>query len=278
MTMELPNKIDLHIHTTVSDGTDPPEDIIGRVKAAGLELFSVTDHDAVKSSRRVLKLLRPGDPAFLTGIEFSCRDEKGKDHILGYGYDPDSESMRRTVGLGHGYRMKKVRARLEFLAKEFGFTIHGGMYLNVMNSEALQQYRNMGLEDVTLSFELVFSESGRLAAPDTGFVIYGYLPLMKFRNCPAQGKNGCGSCSGINELVDRKGEHFPIICRERQYSELLNCVPLYVGDRRRPDAGFETLYFTIETREQCREVYEAYTAGAPADFRRTAGLYFREVL
>ena len=119
--MELPNKIDLHIHTTVSDGTDPPEDIIGRVKAAGLELFSVTDHDAVKSSRRVLKLLRPGDPAFLTGIEFSCRDEKGKYHILDYGYDPDSESMRRTVGLGHGYRMKKVRARLEFLAKEFGF-------------------------------------------------------------------------------------------------------------------------------------------------------------
>ena len=35
--MELPNKIDLHIHTTVSDGTDPPEDIIGRVKAAAYE-------------------------------------------------------------------------------------------------------------------------------------------------------------------------------------------------------------------------------------------------
>lgn len=164
------------------------------------------------------------------------------------------------------------------LAKEFGFTIHGGMYLNVLNSEALQQYRNMGLEDLTLSFELAFAESRGLAAPDTGFVTYGYLPLMKFRNCPAQGKNGCGGCSGRNELIDRKGEHFPIICRERQYSELLNCVPLYVGDRRRPDTGFETLYFTIETREQCEKVYETYLAGAPADFRRTAGLYFREVL
>ena len=164
------------------------------------------------------------------------------------------------------------------LAKEFGFTIHGGMYLNVLNGEALQQYRNMGLADATLSFELAFAESRGLAAPDTGFVTYGYLPLMKFRNCPAQGKNGCGGCSGRNELADRKGERFPIICRERQYSELLNCVPLYVGDRRRPEVGFETLYFTIETRAQCREVYETYLAGAPAGFRRTAGLYFREVL
>ena len=164
------------------------------------------------------------------------------------------------------------------LGKGFGFTIHGGMTLNVLNSEALEQYRAMGLADVTLSFELAFVESRGLTAPDTGFVTYGYLPLMKFRNCPAQGRQGCGSCSGLNELVDRKGEHFPIICRERQYSELLNCVPLYVGDRRRPEAGFETLYFTIETKEQCRNIYETYTAGAPADFRRTAGLYFREVL
>ncbi|MBO4289984.1 MAG: U32 family peptidase, partial [Lachnospiraceae bacterium] len=164
------------------------------------------------------------------------------------------------------------------LAKEFGFMVHGGMFLNVLNSEALQQYRNMGLADVTLSFELAFAESRGLAAPDTGFVTYGYLPLMKFRSCPAQGKNGCGCCSGLNELVDRKGERFPIVCREKQYSELLNCVPMYVGDRRRPEAGFETLYFTIEDRDQCRQVYETYLAGAPADFRRTAGLYFREVL
>lgn len=163
------------------------------------------------------------------------------------------------------------------LAKEFGMRAHGGMFLNVLNTEALDQYRAMGMEDVTLSFELAFAESRGLAAPDTGFVTYGCLPLMKFRNCPSQGKNGCGSCSGRNELIDRKGEHFPILCRERQYSELLNCVPLYVGDRRRPQTGFETLYFTVETRAQCREIYETYRMGAPAAFRRTAGLYFREV-
>ncbi len=118
--MEFSDKIDLHIHTTASDGTDSPEEIVSRVREAGLELFAVTDHDAVKSSVRVMELLAPGDPAFLAGIEFSCRDEEGKYHILGYGYDPTAEPMRRVVELGHSYRMTKVRARLEFLESTFG--------------------------------------------------------------------------------------------------------------------------------------------------------------
>ena len=164
------------------------------------------------------------------------------------------------------------------LAKEYGFVIHGGMTLNILNAEALEQYRKLGLTDITLSFELPFAESRGLEAPDTGLVTYGYLPLMKFRNCPAQGKKGCGTCGGRNELKDRKGERFPVVCRERRYSELLNCVPLYVGDRRLPKVGFETLYFTIETRETCETVYRTYVRRETPAFRRTAGLYFRELL
>lgn len=115
-------RIDLHMHTTVSDGTDTPEEILGRVKAAGIALFAVTDHDAVKGARRILALRKPDDPAFLPGVEFSCKDEKGKYHILGYSFDPDAEAIRSTVEYGHGLRMKKVVARLEFLRSEFGFT------------------------------------------------------------------------------------------------------------------------------------------------------------
>lgn len=114
-------KIDLHMHTTISDGTDTPEEILARVKEAGIGLFSVTDHDAVKSSRIIPALLRRGDPAFLSGVEFSCKDEEGKYHILGYGYDPDAAAIRSAVAHGHQLRMKKVTARLDFLASEFGF-------------------------------------------------------------------------------------------------------------------------------------------------------------
>jgi len=53
---------------------------------------------------------------------FSCKDEEGKYHILGYGYDPGTGPINKVVDTGHGYRMKKVLGRLDYLKKEFGFT------------------------------------------------------------------------------------------------------------------------------------------------------------
>lgn len=114
-------KIDLHMHTTVSDGTDTPQEILEKVKAAGIGLFSVTDHDAVKAARILRGILKKDDPRFLPGVEFSCKDENGKYHILGYGFDPDAPALTGVVNHGHELRMKKVFARLDFLKTEFGF-------------------------------------------------------------------------------------------------------------------------------------------------------------
>ncbi len=81
-------RIDLHMHTSFSDGTDTPEEILEKVRQAGIGLFSITDHDAVKSADIIPGLLKKKDPSFIIGVEFSCRDEEGQYHILGYGYDP----------------------------------------------------------------------------------------------------------------------------------------------------------------------------------------------
>ena len=116
------NRIDLHLHTTVSDGTDTPEELLSKVREAGISVFSVTDHDAVKAAQVIPPLLTGQDPRFISGVEFSCRDENGKYHILGYGFHPDREAIRQVVALGHALRMKKVRARLNFLETEFGFS------------------------------------------------------------------------------------------------------------------------------------------------------------
>ena len=119
--MSISLKIDLHMHTTVSDGTDTPEEIVARVREAGINVFSVTDHDAVKACGVIPALLGEG-LTYVTGAEFSTRDEDGKYHVLGYGFDPDSAPIRELTETGHSNRMKKVRARLEFLETEFGFT------------------------------------------------------------------------------------------------------------------------------------------------------------
>ena len=121
--MSLYGKIDLHMHSAVSDGSDTPEEIISQVKGAGIGLFSLTDHDAAKGCRIVTEHLKAGDPAFICGVEFSCKDEQGSYHILGYGYDADAPEIHALVDKGHSLRMKKVKARLDFVQNEFGFVL-----------------------------------------------------------------------------------------------------------------------------------------------------------
>ena len=165
------------------------------------------------------------------------------------------------------------------LAREFGFKAHGGPMLNILNSVSLGKHLDLGLEDACVSFEMPAADMRRLEVPErAGAVVYGYLPLMKFRACPARGKDGCGNCKGVNVLTDRKGERFTVICRDKQYSELLNCVPLYAADRNLPDLSFKMLYFTTETAEECAEITRLAEEKAPLPGRRTAGLYFRELL
>ena len=115
------NRIDLHMHSVVSDGTDTPEGLLAKVRELGLSVFSVTDHDATKACRILQDVLAASDPHLIPGVEFSCRDEQGKYHILGYGFDCASPAVEGVVALGHSLRMKKVRARLEYLQTEFGF-------------------------------------------------------------------------------------------------------------------------------------------------------------
>ncbi len=111
-------KIDLHMHSTCSDGTDTPEALLRRVKEAGITLFALTDHDTFQGYAKLHSLLREGDPRMLSGVEFSCRDEEGKYHILGYRFDPDHPAIREVVEAGHCLRMKKVEKRLERLASD----------------------------------------------------------------------------------------------------------------------------------------------------------------
>lgn len=120
--MRMTEKIDLHMHTRVSDGTDDPSEMISRAKEAGLDLFAVTDHDEMKGCGIVRSLRREGDPHFLCGVEFSCKDEEGQYHILGYGQDPDAAPLRAAADKGHGYRLSKLVTRVQKLEEMFGFT------------------------------------------------------------------------------------------------------------------------------------------------------------
>ena len=165
------------------------------------------------------------------------------------------------------------------MARELGFTVHGGPTLNVTNTASLTAYEALGLADTTLSFELPVRMGARLGGrKPRGILGYGRLPLMQFRACPARGEKGCGDCKGRPELVDRRGVVFPMVCHGRRYTTLLNSVPLYLGDKGVPPFDFVTLYFTTEDRDTCQKVYAGYRKGQAPWFDRTSGLAFRTLL
>jgi predicted metal-dependent phosphoesterase TrpH len=98
-------RADLHIHTTASDGCWTPERVVAEVRAKGIELFAVTDHDSTASVRRASALAREAGLAFLPGVEVSTLLDGHLFHVLAYGFDLDSPAL---MGL-----LQENRARLE---------------------------------------------------------------------------------------------------------------------------------------------------------------------
>jgi len=94
--------IDLHIHSTASDGTLSPIEILTQAQDLNIKAISITDHDTLDGSKDALSFGIPSSVKFLTGVEisseppppFSCA---GSFHILGYAVDVDHPDLNHTL-------------------------------------------------------------------------------------------------------------------------------------------------------------------------------------
>ncbi len=89
-------RIDLHTHSTASDGTDTPAELMLAARAAGLDVVAITDHDTTGGWAEA-ELARPAGLTVIRGAEFSTRlvtnDRVVSVHLLGYLFDPASEPI-----------------------------------------------------------------------------------------------------------------------------------------------------------------------------------------
>ncbi|MGN0347036.1 MAG: PHP domain-containing protein [Lachnospiraceae bacterium] len=112
-------KIDLHMHSTCSDGTDSPEELAGKVQEAGIVFFALTDHDTVAGVPRMQKLAKEKGITCVSGVEFSClidgKDADSDCHILGLGIDVTHESIQQLVQKNQENRQKKLYEILDYL-------------------------------------------------------------------------------------------------------------------------------------------------------------------
>lgn len=90
-------QIDLHVHTTASDGTDTPAEVIKKAHALGLRAVAVTDHDTVSGIAEALDTGRALGVEVIPGIEISADYRGNRAHILGLLIDPSSPSLRTVT-------------------------------------------------------------------------------------------------------------------------------------------------------------------------------------
>ncbi|MBN1689334.1 MAG: PHP domain-containing protein [Candidatus Omnitrophica bacterium] len=91
------NKIDLHIHTTCSDGSYSPLEIMKKAKAEGIWLISVTDHDTLSGYEECCREARRFEVQYIPGIEMSAQFDPGTLHILGYFVNPGNGELQRKI-------------------------------------------------------------------------------------------------------------------------------------------------------------------------------------
>ncbi|MGA9479666.1 MAG: PHP domain-containing protein [Desulfobacterales bacterium] len=121
--------IDLHIHSSSSDGTLTPAQILDLAQAQHLDAIAITDHDTIDGSKEALQIGIPSCLHFLTGVELSAAPppflhRSGSFHILGYGLRLDDDELNQTLLVLQHARKNRNPAIIERLCRlGFGMTL-----------------------------------------------------------------------------------------------------------------------------------------------------------
>jgi predicted metal-dependent phosphoesterase TrpH len=109
--------IDLHTHTTASDGRCTPAELVARASAAGVTVLSVTDHDTFGGCEAAATAADAAAIQFVPGIEITAVRDGGDVHVLGYFIDPDSPVLRAFLADQRRRRIDRVRRMMHRLAQ-----------------------------------------------------------------------------------------------------------------------------------------------------------------
>lgn len=109
-------RADLHSHSSVSDGTEPPAIVIRRAAEAGLDAIALTDHDTVAGHREAASAM-PAGLTLVPGAELSCRLEGHSVHMLAYLFDPQNDELAGEMAEIRESRLHRARAMVDKLAE-----------------------------------------------------------------------------------------------------------------------------------------------------------------
>lgn len=110
--------IDLHTHSTVSDGTQAPGEVVASAAEAGLDVLALTDHDSTAGWQEAAHAARRLGVVLVPGMEVSCSLDGTSIHLLSYLHDPDHEQLAATVRAARESREHRAERIVELLSAD----------------------------------------------------------------------------------------------------------------------------------------------------------------
>jgi len=113
--------VDLHVHSTASDGSLTPIELLDQAIQNGIQALALTDHDTIEGARELFRL-PPPSIALISGVEISVQLPRhfalsGGCHLLGYGFDVDDPDLSKALTDFRNIRMERVPRMLNRLAE-----------------------------------------------------------------------------------------------------------------------------------------------------------------
>jgi len=183
--------IDLHAHTTASDGSDTPAELIHHAAAAGVRTLAITDHDTTGGWEEAVATVRQLDVPFtlIRGTEFSCiytgDGVRISLHLLGYLFDPDAEALKAERARMRESRVGRGKAIVDALVAA-GYPISWQQVVDIAGGGAVgrphigQALMQAGVVDsVTDAFAHLLSSSSPYYVPKREMPVQLAIELIR---------------------------------------------------------------------------------------------------
>lgn len=115
-------KVDLHVHSNCSDGSDKVSELINNIEKNDIEIFALTDHDTIEGCIEMQNLV-PENIKFIKGVELTCQADYIKCHILGFGCDITNKKLLDLIEKGKKLRHIKMETRVEYLKNKWNIKL-----------------------------------------------------------------------------------------------------------------------------------------------------------
>ena len=170
-------RIDLHIHTTMSDGTFTPKQVIDEAYKNGVSVMAITDHDTTESyTDELFEYAKSKNIKLIPAVEISTKASKAGVHVLGYNFDWKDEKFKEELfklrNIRHDY-LHDVAKKLEEI----------GYYLNVEELDKID-----AVTKAHIALDIVNNEKNKAKLMND----FGYIPskgefieTIMNENCPA---------------------------------------------------------------------------------------------